>query len=237
MRACRSDRRSAGLDTVGVIAERARSKILERNRTKDWLIPFFLAVLICGVALFLFVRSLSVEDSRASLSVGTAEPHESAANAPIVESSLDPNPAPESALRPSVEELRARCVNEAKSGATLPNDPDSACNQFAIASRAELPAAREPPPMPLPSREPSQPKSQPGNGLRYVDVRLKDCRGLFGYGSIRYRECRAEVAERLRRDCIGYQQEASQASGKGRETLRALARSYCRESDRYRVTD
>lgn len=91
--------------------------------------------------------------------------------------------------------------------------------------------------MPSFPREPAKPRPKAGDALEYVAVPLEDCERSYSYGTIRYRECRARAADRLRKACIEYQQKADRANGDLHQQLRVLARSYCRESDRYRVTD
>lgn len=206
---------------------------------KTWLIPVTLAVAISGALLLLLAWSLGRGPNTATQPEQSSGQSARTPDTPVTGSERrfeDFGPA-----QPNLDLLRARCVEETRSGAALNDDPESACEQFAQASRASLPPARPAPRTPRTPFSASRSSAPPaartdGSSLFYV-VPLTDCEGVHGYGTIRYRQCRARVSEWLRRECIDTNNEADRARGEHRQNLRKWARSYCRESNRYRVTD
>lgn len=206
---------------------------------KDWFVPILLAVILCGGLLYVLVIGLSPSPtlvpapapSAATASKPHSTPEDLSATLPGGIST--PTPA-------DIAALRARCVEESRSGNGLTLNLASACQQFAEASRLSLPTPRALPPAPrLPQtspapRLPSDP--QHSGGLRYAPVYVEQC-GRYGKGSIEYRRCRSREAERLRKECLRYPQLADRANGEERQRLRDFARAYCRESNRYRVID
>lgn len=206
---------------------------------KDYVLPVLFAVALVFGALYLMVRSTShAPTDQADAPVTTQADVAPSPAARELETTLAPAPAPDLAT------LRANCVEEARSGKGLSASLNRACAEFAAASRAELPAPKqEPPPRSNSTPEFRSDKqarnapAAPGNGLPYTEVMLADCEGRHGYGTIDYRRCRAKQAEDLRRQCRELTQRADRASSYERQKLRMYARSYCRESDRYRVTD
>ncbi|WP_133881193.1 hypothetical protein [Panacagrimonas perspica] len=210
---------------------------------KDWLFPIVVAVAICACALYLLERSFVIpprDSAETEPTQGSGErpttPELDARRPAANPASLPPSPSV-----PDVEALRAQCVAETRSGNGLTPSLQSACERFAAASRGTLPAARMPPPpasISSPGRQATR-RSDPNaeGGLAYVDIPMTDCARHHGYGTIDYRRCRARVAEELRSDCRRYTERANTASGEHRQHLRNWARSYCREVDRYRVTD
>lgn len=217
---------------------------LDLAAMKDWLIPITLATALSLGALYLFALSFAKPEGGTSPLPSTSPLKDSPAlhTEPPADVAADRHPmilpAP-----PDVAKLRARCVEEARSGRGLTPGLSSACAAFSAASRAELPVTRTPPRsagLPQPTIRPSTPARPDPNvegGLRYVPIPVTDCGTRHRHGSIDYRKCRARVADYLRKACHDVTEQAAQASGDRRQHLRALARSYCRESSRYRITD
>lgn len=212
---------------------------------KDWLIPITLAVALSLGALYLFALSFAnpAKNSASSLPSTSLSKNSPTRNAERPVGAEEAGREITAPPPPDVAKLRARCVEEARSGRGLTTDLSSACAEFSAASRAELPVPSAParaPGMQQPTMRPSAPARPDPNvegGLRYVPIPVTDCRVGHRYGTIDYRRCRARVAEYLRKACLDVTQQADQASGDHRQYLRALARSYCRESTRYRVID
>lgn len=145
-------------------------------------------------------------------------------------------------MRPST----ARCAygrrNHERSGDAQPLvNSQRACQQFEQASRAALAPANRPTqrPRPRPEQRPAQPAPPPSRPTSPTyRVQVNECRQHVA-GSIRYRECRADEAKRLRRECIRWRNHADHPATVGRELAKARgwARSFCFEAGRYRIVE
>lgn len=91
-------------------------------------------------------------------------------------------------------------------------------------------------PVPMISgRAPSVPSpSSESFTQRRPDIYVDEC-GRHSYGSIAYRQCRANEKRRLTSECQRLREQSVHATGSGREQLRALVSATCSASDRYRI--
>lgn len=69
---------------------------------------------------------------------------------------------------------------------------------------------------------------------RRPDIYVDEC-DRYSYGSIAYRQCRANEKRRLSNECQQLKERLVHATGSGREQLRALVSAMCSASDRYRI--
>lgn len=205
---------------------------------RDWIVPLLLALAVVGAFGLLMTFSLkpppTVLDEASSGDAPLREPSVDAASGrePVTPGSSLPGTA-----GPHLDDLRRQCVEDTRTGKALDRHPDSACQKFAVASRAQLPAPKKPLSLPPASTPPPRSGQTPQAASRYVPVYVEQCTHQ-AQGSIAYRKCRSREAERLRSLCRQYRYQADNArSGDEAVRNRGYARSYCREADRYRVLD
>lgn len=143
---------------------------------------------------------------------------------------------PPGRARVSIAELRAACVAEARRGG-LPGRSGTACREYELATAARgdptvnMMASVTPPP----SRSPPQRRSSQPETVQ-ATVIAQSCESL-GYGSIRYRECRADEKRRLLRICDLSQERAENATGEMRQPLKQIARENCHIADLYQIVN
>ncbi len=210
---------------------------------KQWLLPVLLAGLITFGLLALFALSLGNKPAPTTAS-GTERTSLGELSAPVGNSKIK-EAADRQGLAPardpdlSLDALRAACVNEARSGlGQAPGAVESACERFARASRAQLPAPGPTAQWPETEIEPPMPNSSRQQGSDEFKVHVRNCRAQFGYGTIMERQCRAREAERLRLACRELGNKADAARGITEiQRYRQLARAHCHASSSYRVID
>lgn len=137
----------------------------------------------------------------------------------------------------TMEELRAKCVEEVRRNDPRPLGANSYCQQFATLSRRFAPPPEAATSSPRFSAAPqSSPEPEPVQRERQYAVYVNDCK-TWGYGSIAYRQCRAREAKRLPDECTKYRGKLNTAAYDRSEDVREWMRAYCREADAYRVVD
>lgn len=136
-----------------------------------------------------------------------------------------------------VEALRAACVEEVKRGGE-PGASGSACRQY-----ERMTAGIGDPTIntmesiaPIPDAPRSQRRRSVQPDLSHGTVTPLSC-DWFGYGSIRYRQCRADEKQRLIEICRREKEQAENARGDRHQALAALARENCRIADLYRIVN
>lgn len=209
------------------------------NEVKQWLLPVLFAGLITFGLLTLFALSLGNKPTPATASATSLNsPGDLTApigNSKSGESAVRQRLAPALDATLSVDALRAACVKEARSGPAR-QDPESACERFAKASRAQLPAPSPTAEWPETQIAPEMPNRSKQQGWDEFKVPVRNCRAQFGYGTIKERQCRAHEAERLRLACRDISNKADAARAITEiQHYRKLSRSYCHASSSYRV--
>lgn len=137
-----------------------------------------------------------------------------------------------------LQSSRQSCVQSARSGAAPGYQDANPCDLYARLLQLSQPrptsrpadlAATQPAPVVRSSsttrKKPPMPKPR---------VSVSQCT-QHRYGSIRYRQCRADEKQRLIDQCRRTRDELDWTTGDRRQRLRVLARAQCHEADRYQI--
>lgn len=208
------------------------------------IIPVLMALVIVGGLLAVFVYSMDrpVDRAKEAASRPMPDPTDEPAPRPGIDATRRPEPsAPRQAppavpSRPSSDDrrrlakLKALCRQwtEKNTRGQYEGLQTQACadmQRFAQQTNQAAPGVTI-------RQAPSQPRSATRSDR--VAIYVEECE-RFGYGSIRYRECRADEKERLRRQCRKLTNQLDVVQAETNQYTRARKRAWCGAYSRYQV--
>lgn len=158
-----------------------------------------------------------------------------------------PSESPDAAMTPaplpsapvtylSLDELRAKCVEEVRQATPPPLGADSFCGLYARVTKRNNQDMAAAAPAPMPQLPEVQEVVEPQARERTYAVWVNDCRAL-GYGSIVYRKCRAAESKRLSRECNARRAHLNRVGYSASDDERGWMRAWCDEASRYQIVN
>lgn len=142
---------------------------------------------------------------------------------------------PEAVAPTDIEQLRKACVAEVRNAGSATRSSSSACARYeqAVALGGD-PTINV---IAAPTYRGSTSAPRAGRSVeRTIGPTLvpHECR-MYAYGSIRYRECRADEKKRLLAVCAREKKWADRTSGEQRQMAKAVAAANCRVAELYEI--